>query len=416
MVSARQNRTFDTFPILSAQLPSNRILPVFLCILCIACAITCGETLRQCLAILLNQITIKPASQNTQSLEDPNNPSRSSWSAGSAFSGIFLLQLSCVFQPSGSLILDGAINTWRFSPIYCLLDVLAAYLKVLYLLLGFGGNFSSVLHAIRAARYRSYRVIDYYYCLPAAERFPKTVIVNYVFQDIGDIRRQTRKRRILATMMGLLTVIQFAKLITVRGNPREVVVGYVLASIYFLYWLTNEAIEAVVGFTDPVISLLSASHIAFLSNDKQEPVLVMEMCLELREEWLFTVHAGGSCSSRGFITYYGGLCHFALGMTISLVVFGIGWSGLKVQGHSMPRELESLCSIWFFVLPWITVSVCLWGVGDFVEGFSGRSHMLNIWHTQQGIQAVSLILLFYLCAYDGDSTWRPGWTDWLGKV
>ncbi|KAL2846448.1 hypothetical protein BJY01DRAFT_213431 [Aspergillus pseudoustus] len=105
-------------------------------------------------------------------------------------------------------------------------------------------------------------------------------------------------------------------------------------------------------------------------------------------------------------------------MATSLIVFRVGWSGLKGQGGRLiiPEVAESLFSVWFYVLPLLTVATCLWGVGDFVEGLSRRGYMLHIWYTQQGIQAVSLILWFYLCTYDGDATWRPGWTDWLGKV
>ncbi|KAK9771937.1 putative Fungal pheromone STE3G-protein-coupled receptor [Seiridium cardinale] len=49
------------------------------------------------------------------------------WSAGSAFAAILVLQLSCVFQPAGTLIFDGAIGVWKLSPIYCLLDMGSTY-------------------------------------------------------------------------------------------------------------------------------------------------------------------------------------------------------------------------------------------------------------------------------------------------
>ncbi|CAI6267644.1 unnamed protein product [Periconia digitata] len=246
---------------------------------------------------------------NLDVTQEASPGSQNTWSSGSAFSGIFILQLSCVFQPAGSFIFEGAIATWRFSPLYCLLDIVAIYRQLTRIILKYKCSLSTACLSVSAARYRSYRNIA-----GAGEQHDPGSIV---LQDIEDVGRVIRRRRLMAISIGLIGVFQFIIVMAVQGPPETVAVGFVLACIYFSYWATNEAIAAVVRLAPPKLL------------DDAETV---SMCLYVRPQWF--------CMSSGLREYMAGVWHFVAVGVLAAAWFGAGFGGMELGGSKVPYFVD----------------------------------------------------------------------------
>ena len=329
-------------------------------------------------------IPLRKQHSNPDATQEASPGSQNTWSSGSAFSGIVILQLSCVFQPSGSFIFEGAIGTWRFSPLYCLLDIIAIYRQLIRILLKYECSLSTACLSVSAARYRSYRNI-----VGAGERHD---LGSTVLQDIADVGRVIRQRRLMAICMGLIGVFQFTKVMAVQGPPETVAVGFVLACIYFSYWATNEAIAAVVRLAPVAL---------------QDDTEMISMCLHVRPRWF--------CMSSGLREYMASVWHFAAVGILAAALFGAGFGEMELGGSKASYVVNVLCVLFLYGFPALIVLCHLWPCGTFDNRYQKPKVFLFVWFTYQGLQTCGLILLYYMCAYDSTKTTKPGWTDWLGK-
>lgn len=155
-------------------------------------------------SISLATLEIESSGWDSKASDNANgNP----WSAGSASSAIFLLQLRCVAQPAGALTLEGALSTWRFSPACCLIEVILTLAFICDATLLKSIKPTSVALSIDAARYRSYRPLN-----------PGLVTAEH---DVEDVHKLMHRCRIITTLAGIIVVSQFVKVVAIRGSPLQ---------------------------------------------------------------------------------------------------------------------------------------------------------------------------------------------------
>lgn len=74
-----------------------------------------------------------------------------------------------------------------------------------------------------------------------------------VLRDLDAIFEQASKRRILASLIRAMTVLQYVKIISMQGTSIVVTPTMVLAAVFFFYWLTNEAALLALRFSNRYI-------------------------------------------------------------------------------------------------------------------------------------------------------------------
>ena len=330
-----------------------------------------------CFDALIETISNTPKA-STDNIKTTNNDYQS---VGSAFSAIFLLQLSCVIQPAGSFTLQGALSTWRFSPVYCAIEAVLTLVYFYDAAISKKMSTISTALAIGAVRHRSYR--------PMPRQF---VIIE---QDIEDVQRLMRRRRIFAALNGILVIFQFVKVVSINGSPSSTITTYILGGTYFVYWAVNELLAEIIRFSrhetldlcadDHEISALYNSQLATL--DRITPAF----------------------------PFMAGLLHIGTSIMLTIIVFGIGNGGLQVLGHHIPPIANHFLELGLLLFPILAIYFCLWPL---LLPTQDRQHQFasHAWYSLQGLQSCVLILLYYLCMYDSTKVSRPSWLDWLGKV
>jgi hypothetical protein len=97
---------------------------------------------------------------------------------------------------------------------------------------------------------------------------PKVHILQDVHDaDVHDAFLLPSKRRIVATIMISLTLLQFVKTMAVAGPFDTIGIVAVLARVHFTYWLFNETLIHILRFSsgcrtpaDQVVALALAKH------------------------------------------------------------------------------------------------------------------------------------------------------------
>lgn len=192
-------------------------------------------------------------SDPTTTPEDPEGsptPTDTTWSPGSAFIAIVVLQLSCRLQPGGSTIFDGATGTWRLSPIYCLWNMAASSAAILHMVIRTRSPLRIAVAVVTAARYRSTRTLNLHTMRSMDQkRLDREGHKVHILQDVHDAFLLPSKRRIVAIMMTALTLLQFVKIMAVAGPFDTTGIVAVLAGVYFTYWLFNETLIHILRFS-----------------------------------------------------------------------------------------------------------------------------------------------------------------------
>ena len=303
----------------------------------------------------------------------------SQWTPGNAFSAIMILQLNCVFQGAGSAIFEALLNTWRFSPLFCLFDLLKTLNDALYLITANGATLPCACHMIAAARYRSFR--------PTASL---SFQYESIIQDLHDVRNIVRRRRILASIVALVAIFQFVKVATVRGPAHDIVLGIMFSGIFFASWLLQEAIAAVIRFSPE--SVLKVHRDALFI-----------MATSIRKPW----GSDQSVPQRPLLVMH----HIAI-VTAAMISWHLANEPVASR---IPPWADKICILLLLGVPalvcWLLHRcwAAIWGAAE------ADVVIVNVWHAFQALAVCLLILAFYLCIYNSSNTYRPGWTDWLGK-
>ena len=325
------------------------------------------------------------------------------WSTGSAFVAVVVLQLSCVLQPAGSNILDGALGLWRISPLYCLWDSAAICTSVVCMVFREHAPLRLAIAVVLAARRRSVRTLPYY-MLPVQDQITlkNGGVKMHILQDIRDAFAIPRKRRIMSAIVMSVNILQFVKVMSISGPFASIGAGSILAGIYFTYWLLNEVAIQTLGFS---------SH--KMSPPDQEFAVRLAICY--RPHWLFTVDPsdGQQAYRQAWNIFLSGLFHFSAAAFVAVFGFGIKTKGMEIHGVIESSGWAHFFGFWFYFLPLITLYLSLWPIFEFTEGFGMARWALGLWFSLQGFQVLLLVLLYHLCIYDSSQTLKPNWLDWL---
>ena len=217
-----------------------------------------------------------------------------------------------------------------------------------------------------------------------------------VLQDVDDIFKLASKRKVLASLIGTLTVLQYAKIISMQGSAAVVIPTKVLATVFFLYWLTNEATLLALRFSN-----------RYIESD------AISMALNMRSNWQFTTRKNGKSTFRAPLTIIGGLLHTGASVAIAMAVFGVGTDGIHVHGEPVSDTINALGTVFILALPISVFYLCFWDVIDFQAGLSTTNVKLHFWFTNQGVHFCLLTLLYYCCVYDSDGSRKAEWTEWI---
>ncbi|KAF1987534.1 hypothetical protein K402DRAFT_392798 [Aulographum hederae CBS 113979] len=314
-------------------------------------------------SILDSRIFSIPITANSA---EPDN----SWSPGNAFSSILMLQLSCLFQPAGSSIIADVTNAWRLNPLLVACDTLRTLYNFAKLCFRYRCSPTSASLAICAARRMAFHSDDY----PA--------------YSIEAIHETSRRRPVLASIIALVSVLQFAKVVAVKGSPSTMAASYCLASVYFSSWLLQETLLMLVRVWPRDLFAWQQEKIETMCED-------------------VGVGPGYSILQA---TYLSSICLSI--STIALTIFDLGdW---RNPGRLPPWAHILLC-IWLVFIPplMIFLDLCFGCFGH--NESSGRRFLTNVCHTVIGFQIYTLVLLYFTSFYQSRETRKPQWTDWLGK-
>ena len=332
-----------------------------------------------------SDITIEPFSSSTTSTSVSFEAGKDGGlSTGHAIIGIILLQLSCVLQPAGSAIFEGVVNFWRFSPFYCLVDFVKTLVDIVRLL-QFRCQLSTAIHVVCAARYRSRRVFK-----------GETPVEDLVLADVQDVHRITPRRRLLAAVMGIIACLQFVKIMTAQGPLEYAAAGYVLASIFFTYWLLQELMLVVLHFTPK-------------DMDNWDEYELVTLALYLRPEW----HRRENPRLQIFFSILLAIGHAVLAVAIGATHL------TREGGEGIPAWANGVGDCLLLVLPFVLLVAISHDmdslVYDWCEPYIPYGAM-NWWYLMQAVQVEGFLLLYYVCMYDSSQICRPSWINWLGKI
>jgi hypothetical protein len=312
---------------------------------------------------------------------ESKNTHRRDWSPGNAFSAIFMLQLSCFLQPAGSSTLEASLSTWRFSPVYCAIEAVRTLRSFYDALISRKMSISSTALAVGAARYRSYR--------------PVPQEGGNIQQDIEDVQHLMRRRRLFATLNGILVIFQFVKVVSVSGRAGSTTITYILGGIYFVYWAVHELIAEIVRFPRRIsLDLYADGH---------------------KTSALYHSELAALDDLIPSFPFFAGLLHIGTSILLTMTVFGIGNGGLLVHGHHISPIANCFLELGLLASPILAIYFCLWYILPPTQDHQHRSGS-HAWYTLQGLQSCVLILLYYICIFDSTKISRPDWLDWLGKV
>ncbi|KAK6077032.1 hypothetical protein SCUP515_05215 [Seiridium cupressi] len=252
------------------------------------------------------------------------------WPAGSAFAAILVLQLSCVFQPAGALIFDGAIAVLRLSPIYCLPDMGSTYADGLFMIIRYKISIAEAFAVIAAVRYQSFR---------AQVRDEQGI--DETWPSLNTILIIASKRRILPTIIATISVLQYVKVLSIQGSADVTIPTQFLGTMYFLYWLTNELVMLVLSFST---TKLDAGY-----------TLAVDV-------WPLWAHPSSTSNPELFrlcFALFGGCCQLVICIAVAMTVFQIGTSGLKVHGEPVSGAVNMFFSMTVLVVPLCVFYACL---------------------------------------------------------
>ena len=203
------------------------------------------------------------------------------------------------------------------------------------------------------------------------------------------------RRGILASITGVIAILQFVKVVTVQGPPRHVAMGYVVGSIYFAHWFVHELLAFVIRFTPTNL-------------DNWDEYEFVTLGLYLRPDW----YRRENPRLQIFFS-------ISLAIASGVLAVSMGATDLRLGALDVSEWVRIAGDGLFLVVPYILLIVISHDldslVYDWAEAYVPWG-ALNWWYGLQAIQTWAFLLIYYLCMYDSSQTHHPRWTDWLGKI
>lgn len=316
------------------------------------------------------------------------------FASGNAMFVILTLQASCILQPAGSSIFECTHTWWRASPIHCVLDLTLMLYDFARLKWTFRLSTSAACHAICRIRHRitapsKHGVVrSDYPCLgPFGLRTPQPIASLFASRDTTH------------SIVVALNVLQYIKIMTVRGPSESVGLDQLLATIYMLYWIANEILAAIIWLKPlehapkngdrPFVMALFVDAAWFTKRYQTRQRDLVAMRCAMISALLFMRTKAGITDFNELFTG-GTACNIFRGCIGVL--------------HDMTE---------------LSLTVTFNAFLSFRQGFDlfeppGWLGLYGVWYAIQAVQSIAFVVMFHIRVYDSSQTQRPSWTDWLG--